>query len=400
MNIIKYHLANFGYVGGITLAISSTIFIIDNSLFSAMVTVLVIGVWMITSWRLSIRCWQAENNDRDVISHKLHLEEGVRAGLTNLNKISAQELAPLHETVTQLHGVIGDATHKLNDSFNGLSDKSTKQQQIMHQVLATFEGEDEANPQSFTFESFTNQINETLRNYVDILVDVSDRSIESAHKMHDMVAQMDDMFILMQNVKSLSEQTNLLALNAAIEAARAGEAGRGFAVVAEEVRRLSDHSRDLNEQIKDQTRLVKESLSDASRIVGQIASLDMNLAINAKGNMDEMIKRLQRINQFISDSLEASSAISAGIKHDVGNAITALQYDDTVSQMTTYMESALINVQREFSRLQKRIDQGAPIHDVLVEINTALQRLLHEGYAKQRKVVYATSMDEGEIDLF
>ena len=41
--------------------------------------------------------------------------------------------------------------------------------------------------------------------------------------------------------------------------------------------------------------------------------------------MDEMIKRLEEINLFIADSLEASSAISAGIKQDVGNAVTALQ---------------------------------------------------------------------------
>jgi len=208
------------------------------------------------------------------------------------------------------------------------------------------------------------------------------------------------MFKLMQDVQGLSEQTNLLALNAAIEAARAGEAGRGFAVVAEEVRRLSDHSRQINEQIKDQTNLVKESLSDASRIVGHIASLDMNLAINAKGNMDEMINRLEEINQFIADSLEASSAISAGIKLDVGNAVTALQYDDTVSQMTAYMEKALTNLQREIKQLHHKVLNDMPIVDVLDEINATLQKILQEGFAKRQKVVSATSMDEGEIDLF
>ena len=400
MNITKFHMANFGYAALISMALACGLIFIANPVFVVLTVLLIIGIWTLTCWRLSKRCWLAENDDHEADRQQIQMEQGIKASLNNLHQISAQELVPLHETVTQLHGVISDATEKLNNSFNGLSQKSTDQQQIMQKVLATFQGVDQDSRQSFSFETFITQINDTLRNYVDILVDVSDRSIESAHKMQDMVAQMDTMFTLIQDVQGLSEQTNLLALNAAIEAARAGQAGRGFAVVAEEVRRVSDHSRELNEQIKDQTRKVKESLSDASQIVGHIASLDMNLAINAKGNMDEMIKRLEHINQFIADSLEASAAISAGIKQDVGSAVTALQYDDTVSQMTTYMEHALINVQQEFNRLKQRMDQGEPVYNLLAEINGALQHLLQEGYAKQRKVVYATSMDEGEIDLF
>lgn len=398
MSTFKFHMANYGYAGLITVCLAATVYFITSHHFTFIMIVVIIGIWAVTNWRLSQRYRQATNELAQTDQHPSNVEHGIKTSINTLQQLSDQELTPLHESTTQLQSVISDATGKLSSSFNGLTEKSSKQQQIMEKVLAAFQGED--NKQAFSFESFTSQINDTLQTYVDILVDVSDRSIESAHKMHDMVAQMDEMFKLMQDVQGLSEQTNLLALNAAIEAARAGEAGRGFAVVAEEVRRLSDHSRQINEQIKDQTTLVKESLSDASRIVGHIASLDMNLAINAKGNMDDMINRLEEINQFITDSLEASAGISAGIKQDVGNAVTALQYDDTVCQITSYMENALIQLQQEIHRLHHTAEQNKSIEHILEYVNSTLHKLLQEGYAKKRKVVSATTMDEGEVDLF
>ncbi|WP_017841788.1 methyl-accepting chemotaxis protein [Methylotuvimicrobium buryatense] len=100
-------------------------------------------------------------------------------------------------------------------------------------------------------------------------------------------------------ITGIADQTNLLALNASIEAARAGEYGRGFAVVAEEVKNLSDHT-------KNAALEVTKTLNSFNKRVNQ-----MHSEAEASAELSQEI--MEKVDEFRSQFADLSISAKASV---------------------------------------------------------------------------------------
>lgn len=322
----------------------------------------------------------------------------------DLNAAVSAPALEAEEQIARAAGIVADATGTLSLSFHSLTDRAERQQELARQVVQRLASQvSDGAEQSIGMQQFVDRIAGVLDYYINLVVDISKQSVATVHKIDDMVNHMDGIFALVADIKIIADQTNLLALNAAIEAARAGDAGRGFAVVADEVRKLSQHSAGFNDQIREQVERAKQTVAEARELVGAVASKDMNVAINAKGDVDEMLRHMQGVNEQLARDMNDLSDMAHATHKDVDDAVRALQFEDIVRQLVGSISNRLEAIRALHRDLAQHVDAAAqdrlPPDELFSVLNASVSNYAANADST-RDPVSQQSISTGSVELF
>ena len=197
---------------------------------------------------------------------------------------------------------------------------------------------------------------------VDELADINTSSLLAFKKIFEAIdsirMQAEKISEASGLISDISDQTNLLSLNASIEAARAGEHGRGFAVVAEEIRKLSDESRnnvevitnilgELTEATGEATKLadeVKGYVGKQNESVEETRNAFMNI-VSTVDNVNTSIAEIENINRILEEKVSAiSGSVESLSSISEENAATAQELSST-SELVKKSVNDLVDTQ-------------------------------------------------------
>ena len=306
----------------------------------------------------------------------------------------------------QVKTLLAEAIATLGGSFNSMHEHTCRQRDVTVSVTSD-SGSEQSRSQ---FDEFVKDTTTVMQRVVDNIVSNSKLGMELVELTDSIGARTQEVQSILSEIGSIATQTNLLALNAAIEAARAGEAGRGFAVVADEVRTLSGRTSQFSQQINKVIENMQVTVKQTEVAIQRMASHDLTFAVESKARVEQIITTMNAQSRLRGDALEQLGGIADEVDVQVGRAVTALQFQDIVSQLLGHVGrrvDAIDDVSRHLGELAKTLQHDAvtlnaadALQSLQSETSRVAVRLQDMAQATVNSPVSQKAMSRGEIELF
>jgi methyl-accepting chemotaxis protein len=339
--------------------------------------------------------------DRSVIEHS-------RQAIVRVSGEFSEQIIEMRSEITRTQTIFTDAIATLINSFQGINSEVQRQHALGLKIISG-SGPDSAGGLG-EFEKFAAKTSETLRQFVDSVIQNSRVAMGLVEMTDRISTQMREVRGRLGEIEGIAKQTNLLALNAAIEAARAGEAGRGFAVVADEVRDLSGRTNHFSKQIRDALMTMQSHVEEAEGAINRMAAQDMTFALTSKNDVEVAMTGIEDMNRRTGDSVSELNLIAEKVEISVNQAVMSLQFQDMVTQLLGHVLRRLeildevVGDENQIASLLSNTNDSESTVQALDSVREHVDALSQKLNALKQKVnhnpVRQTGYSSGDVELF
>ena len=311
------------------------------------------------------------------------------------------QVAFLHTELSQVDSLVGEAAQTLEQALKSLSARVQAQHHLALSVQEAMRISGKGMDSTEAAATLSATIIGTLDAFVGNMLEISKSSMQLVEEVEDIRIRSDRMEGMLQELGEIAAQTHLLALNATIEAAHARKFGAGFAVVAGEVSKLADRSTALSATIQQQIQGTREALLRTDNQVQAIASKDLNIAIQSRGESESLIQALDESTRKVRDLVVEMEANARQIEEQVGHVVRSLQFEDLVHQTLQACQQELGNLQDQaaaWKSLEAGLSRGNDEDAALQKLADDLASV--EAAQIRFKAVKRDSLAAGDVDLF
>ncbi|MDR0442495.1 MAG: methyl-accepting chemotaxis protein [Treponema sp.] len=207
----------------------------------------------------------------------------------------------------------------------------------------------------------TSELSRQKRDSIKTLIDNAARGQEAMRETIQAVQgisqSIDGIASAIRIISVIASNTNLLSMNAAIEAAHAGDAGKGFAVVANEIRHLSESTRENSRNISQTLANIIAGINATSKRSDDTGALINSMSKEINGFAGTMTQLIDTLGELSTESSGITNALgnlretSTIVKTDYGEMLSLtdkLRYDiNFLAAMSADIVRAIENNDRE-----------------------------------------------------
>lgn len=332
-------------------------------------------------------------------------DQGMREALLRMATREARMLEGqvnfLTPELLQVDGLVREAAGTLEDALKTLDHSVQQQHGLVGEVQAAMRTSLEGEAGSGGFEAMSSTITGTLDGFVKHMAEVSRSTVHLVDQVNDIRERSHRMENMLEELSEIAARTHLLSLNASIEAAHARQFGAGFAVVAGEVSKLADRSTALSATIQEQVSGTRQALERTDAYVQNIASKDLDVAVQSKDESAALVNSLQTCNLRVKDLVTQLEGNARRISEQVGHVVRSLQFEDLVHQTLMACLKELGNLMEQaeaWKALEARLTAGEPEGPALATLETRLSEI--EAARVQFRAVKSGTLAAGDVDLF